>query len=210
MKGKLFIVFLLWLSILFLPGNGITSKSGEKPVPDDQWNENTKLWLARSCVGETQFGIGAKDESMEECFAIAWVYAKRYKELQEQGKGKSLFWIITRYSSALKGGSTKARPWILYLGYDLEKPKHWPDHLSWDVHRPLWKDKLDRLDQWFAGNAPDPVPQANHYGGAMDAHRAEYVWGWKRLSAPPYFQNRFYTSRVKSRPTFFFPHPVNL
>jgi len=209
------------LIFLSLPMLGSTSQPnkadsdvGQKPIPEGQWTSKTKLWLARSCVGETRFGIGAPDEAMEECMAIAWVYSKRLKQIRAQGVRKDLLWVIKRYSAAVKRHSTHTRPWILSLDYDLKRPDDWPNNLKWNLYKELWRDKLIELDKWALGEISDPVPAANHYGGSMDVRRAEYIYRWKRVPTPSYFKNNFYTSLVKvkrkARPPYLFPHPVNI
>jgi len=218
---KRIILYAVILIFLLAPISGGTSQMEtassdvvQKPIPADQWTPQAKLWLARSCVGETRFGVGAADEAMEECMAIAWVYSKRLKIIRAQGVRKDLLWVIKRYSAAVKKRSTHTRPWILTLDYGLKRPSNWPSSLRWGVYRDLWSDKLATLDEWASGKRPDPVPEANHYGGSMDVKRAEYIYRWKRVPTPSYFKNRFYTSLVKvkrgPRPDHLFPHPVNI
>lgn len=152
------------------------------PIPSREWSVTTKTWLGRSCVGEAGF------ENYHECIAIAWVYATRWREV----KGASLEQVIKKYSAAIKSKSTHRRPWILDLNIAGVKPAKWPSSLSWRVHRPLWLRILSELDHWAAGNRPNPVPTANHYGGPMDKPRG----AWVRISprGGRQFGNTFYRS----------------
>lgn len=162
----------------------------QRPIKMRQWNEETKVWLARSCVGEIGFGSPARPhEANEECVAIAWIYAKRVKAIRWPLKK-----VIRKYSAAVKARSTHARPWVLGLRGDAKRPHGWPKNLRWSVHKPLWEQKLLVLDRWANGELPDPLPEANHYGGGMDARYAEYIMKWRRVKTPDYYKNRFYDS----------------
>ena len=165
----------------------------QRPVKAREWTKTARVWTARSCVGEAGF------EAIEECMAIAWVYATRATENK-----KAYLWIVKRYSAAVKKHSTHKRPWILQLNHTMEKPKDWPK-LKWGVHKHLWRKMLQELDKWSKGLIPNPVPGANHYGSQVDARRAKYVRRWKRLEAPGEFKNWFFNSKEKTgsriRPT---------
>jgi len=173
----------------------------QKPIKPRQWNTRTKVWLARSCVGEAGFGLVSLEGSThDECIAIAYVYAERAR-----ATGWKLEKVIRKYSAAVKRHSLHTRPWLLELDADLKKPKSWPDTIKWSVYKELWKKRLTLLDDWASGKLPNPIPGANHYGGGMDARRAEHVYRWKRLPAPPHFRNRFYTSLIKENPRKYRP-----
>jgi len=129
------------------------------PIPAAQWNNSTKVWLGRSCIGEAGF------DAHYECIGIAWVYATRYRDIGRAGKFES---VIKKYSAAVKSKSTHKRPWILSLNLNGDKPKKWPSTLSWKVHKPKWLALLNHLDEWAKGNRANPVPTANHFGGSMD------------------------------------------
>lgn len=145
---------------------GITYRPRQNiPIPKKAWDESTKVWLGRSCVGEAGWNV-------DECIAIAWVYATRYKRIGRAGKFEN---IIKKYSAAVKQKSTHKRPWILFLNLKATRPERWPDKLNWKIHRPLWLDILSSLDEWAKGKHPNPVPTANHYGGPMDRPRNAWV-----------------------------------
>jgi hypothetical protein len=160
--------------------------NGDVPIPDSEWNEDTKVWLARSCIGEA--GFGADDE----CVGIAWTYATRYKIINGN---VSFVNLIKQYSSALKAKSNTQRPWIKGLRLDSKIPKGWPSKLDWNnIHSKLWQRLLDKLDAWASGKIANPVEGADHFGGPMDANR----YNWKRVipSSNVVFRNRFYRSFV--------------
>lgn len=186
------ILFLCFVIATFLFCLGATPAGSifnlQRPIKAKQWTRAAKVWTARSCVGEAGF------EALDECIAIAWVYATRAKE-----SGKDYLWIVKRYSAAIKRHSLHNRPWILQLDHTLKKPDDWPE-LRWGVHKHLWKKMLTRLDSWARGFVPNPVPDANHFGSKGDAQRAAFVRRWKRLETPEGFKNWFFDSRSNEKP----------
>ena len=165
-------------------GNTINT---QRPVKRREWTKAAKVWTARSCVGEAGF------DAVDECMAIAWVYATRATETKS-----GYLEVVKKYSAAIKRHSTHRRPWILQLDETMEKPQDWPN-LKWRVHRHLWRKILTGLDEWAKGRVPNPIPKANHYGSEDDAKRARYVKRWKKLPAPPEFRNWFFDSREIQR-----------
>jgi hypothetical protein len=150
-----------------------------RPVPRSQWNDEAKLWLARSCAGEAGF------TNYDECLGIAWVYATRAKELRYPFVA-----LIRRYSAAVKSKENKRREWILGLNLNGTKPKGWPTNLSWKKHKVFWFRMLDMLDDWAKGYYKNPVEGANHYGGPMDTPGKK----WTKIHPEPawLFRNSFY------------------
>jgi hypothetical protein len=163
MKRLLMILMLMLMSAI---GVGSEQRNFERPIPESQWNDTTKLWLARSCVGEAGF------VAYEECIGIAWVYASRWKA---SSRGTTLEDVIRGYSAAVKRRSTLRRKWILDLRLDGERPKRWPNRLRWSGHKPFWETMLKELDQWALGYRANPVKGANHFGGKMDTPRKSWV-----------------------------------
>jgi len=157
------------------------------PVKNKHWNEKTKVWLARSCVGESGF------TAVDECMAIAWIYAKRSHLVRW-----SLLKMIRRYSAATKPHEVHRRPWLFELTAKAEKPEHWPDSLRWKRHKKAWLNLLSKLDEWKRGGIPDPLPEADHYGSYRDANQSRYVRTWERLDAPG-FKNLYFNSRQRQR-----------
>jgi hypothetical protein len=155
-----------------------------RPVRAQDWTKEAKLWTARSCVGEAGFG------AIEECLAIAWVYATRVR-----GTRQSFVSVVRKYSAAVKDHERHRRPWIRQLNLDGTMPADWPQ-LNWGYHGRMWKKTLAELDAWARGKRPNPVVGANHYGSHRDAQRARYVRKWKRLKAPEHFKNWFFDSTI--------------
>lgn len=184
MKPSIFIIALI---TTFCVGSvaddwGVISRP-DKPIPENRWNEKTKVWLGRSCVGEAGF------TAYEEYVAIAWVYATRYREIGYRGSFERL---IRKYSAAVKKHSSHKRPWILSLNAKGDRPKKWPNALKWEHHRPMWLAILNHLDEWVKGNRPNPVPEANHFGGHMDTPGSH--WTRIRPTNGLKFNNIFYSS----------------
>ncbi len=156
------------------------------PVKNKHWDKTTKVWLARSCVGES--GFWADDE----CIAIAWIYAKR-----AHLAGWPLLKMIRRYSAAVKKTEMHRRRWIFELTADAEKPEHWPKTIRWKRHKVAWLNILHKLDRWKRGELPDPIPAADHYGSYRDANQSYRVRTWKRLTTPEGFQNLYFDSSTR-------------
>jgi len=178
---RLFVIFIL--VAISAASFGSENLRVERPVPASQWDDETKLWLARSCVGEAGF------VAYEECIGIAWVYASRWRAAPS---GATLKAVIRGYSAAVKRRSTLRRKWILNLQLDGTRPKGWPKRLRWDGHRPFWEKILYELDQWSKGYRENPVKGANHFGGKMDTPSKS----WVRIkpSSSVAFGNIFYRS----------------
>lgn len=180
------LLFLIVVTSFVFISDSVSSNAlrTQRPVKHREWTREAKVWTARSCVGEAGF------EAIDECMAIAWVYATRAAETRS-----NYLEVVKKYSAAIKSHSLHRRPWILQLDMSMEKPEDWPN-LRWNVHKRLWRKILSSLEEWSKGRVPNPVPKANHYGSEGDAKRARYVRRWKKLSAPPKFKNWFFDSRV--------------
>lgn len=160
-------------------------------VPEDQWNDDTKLWLARSVLGEVGWRRPA------EWSAVAFVYATR----AEQTKRYDFIGMVKRYSAAIRGGGKTRSPWLFELGFDKTRPPSWPEGPQWQgLHDDAWLEVLAWADEWQAGQHENPCPGANHFGGYVDAHRAENA-RWRRVKCTAKTRNRFYTSlSLRARP----------
>ena len=178
------------LKVIIPPArSGSVTQSIEKikpPVKNKHWNTATKVWLARSCVGESGFF------AVNECMAIAWIYAKRSNAV-----GWTLLKMIRKYSAALKGHEMHRRRWIFELDAKAEKPEHWPSTIRWKHHRKAWLNLLVQLDAWKLGEVPDPLPRADHYGSYRDANQSVRVRMWTRLKAPDEFKNLYFDSTTR-------------
>jgi hypothetical protein len=173
---------IILFSIIMFVSSVAISGEVSRPLPTSQWNDEVKLWVARSCAGEAGF------DAVEECVGIAWVYATRWSK----SKSIPFVQVVRKYSAAIKHRSTHTRRWILNLRLDSKRPVGWPHDLKWSVHKPLWEKILSALDKWAAGYMPNPVLGADHFGGSMD-HPGER---WVRIhpSEGREFRNRFYRS----------------
>jgi hypothetical protein len=143
--------------------------------------EDTALWLARSCIGEA----GWKAVETGECAAIWWVHRKR------AGGQAGELEMTLRYSNAVKYST---RQWVVELNRDGEKPAGWPVGARWKYHLKYWKSTLLLADNFVAGDVPDPLPSAEHYGGEMDTGLSR--WMWRRIPTDESFENRFYARRT--------------
>lgn len=144
----------------------------------------TAVLLAQSCVGEAGFNSVANNE----CGAIAHIYLKLSKQKQ-----RPLRVVIWQYSAALK---THKRKWIRHLNTRGKRPKFWPKNLRWKpLYRRKWKRVLTYCKKFVAGQVPDPLPNAIHYGGKMDIP----VKGWIRIKTRLALKmnNYFYKRRRK-------------
>jgi hypothetical protein len=153
-------------------------------VPDDEWDDETKLWLARSVLGEAGWRQHA------EYTAVAYVYAVR----AEQTERYDFLGMVKRYSAAVRAPGRAKAPWRFELGFDKTRPRSWPSGPLWKGrYDQEWLDVLDWADRWQAGEYANPCEGANHFGGYGDSARAEWA-GWTRIKCKVRMRNRFYTS----------------
>ena len=140
------------------------------------------VWLARSCVGESN---NWKSYQTGECAAILHIY----KKLSNRGR-YSVFEVAKKYSAAIKRHKDHPNPWVFTLGRLGTKPKKWPHGAKWAPRRVDWLATLVLAESFLEGNVPDPLPLADHYGGECDHARAIRA-GWWKLDTP--FKNNFYS-----------------
>lgn len=171
------------------------SSAAAQVVPEDEWDDEAKLWLARSVIGEA--GWRRPDEHT----AIAYVYATRASQTTRY----TFTEMVRRYSAAIRAPGKRSRPWLLELSFDCARPKSWPvdpvtkqGPLWGGLHSEAWRETLQWADEWQAGHHENPCPGANHFGGYQDVHRAQMA-GWKRLRCKTRMYNRFYNSKRKAR-----------
>lgn len=157
----------------------------ESPVPAAEWTAETRLWLARSVLGEVGWS------RPQEYAAVAWVYATR----SNAAKDWSLHKMIRRYSAAVRSPGLTRQPWLAQLTNSPARPKSWPEGPRWENRYDKgWMYVLKVVDLWYAGKMPNPCPGANHFGGGMDAYRATRQ-GWYEVKCKSPMRNRFYDSR---------------
>lgn len=169
------------VAVLILPLTAL-SDPVEPPVEPGQWTPKAKLLTAQSCVGEAGF------RALDECMAIAWVYATRAREMD-----RGYAWTVKQYSSPLKKHLGQLRPWIHGLNLEGKRPKLWPKSLRWKAHRKYWFRLLVSLDEWSVGMVPNPVHGANHFGSRDDLRNMQDRRSWQRIKAPRHFQNLFFS-----------------
>lgn len=145
-------------------------------------NDDTALWLARSCVGEA----GWDAYSTGECAAIWHVFRKR-----GDAAGTGTLDVAMKYSSPIKKGAHRRNRWVMGLGGE-ERPPGWPPGASWERYRDKWERTLEQAEMFVAGNVDDPLPVAMHFGSVIDEWNVQH--NWKRLKSPG-FRNRFYSVR---------------
>ena len=167
-----------------------TTEAATHAVPEDQWNDDAKLWLARSVIGEAGW------RQFDEYSAIAFVYATR----AEQSKRYDFLGMVKRYSAAVRAQGKRRQPWLFELGFEGKRPRSWPvdpatktGPLWTGLHRDAWLETLAWADAWQAGERANPCEGANHFGGYIDRHRAAAA-RWVRIKCEPRTRNRFYTS----------------
>ena len=81
-------------------------------------------------------------------------------------QGKSLDALMKRYCSVFRDDSARAKA---IRGSTFDAPLH-GDPEWWKLYEVF-------ADEFLAGNIPDPLPSADHFGGGMDTHRALRA-GW--------------------------------
>ena len=163
---------------------GLVGAQSPRPVARWDWTPQTRLDLARSCVGEAGFDSGRTGE----CAAIAWVYAVRVEQARARGRRISYRYMVNAYSQPLK---TARRPWVLRLRGP-ERPRGLPRAWPWEERLAgEWAEVLERVDAWASGAVPNPCPGANHFGSVQDGAPA----AWTRISCATETRNLFWSSR---------------
>jgi hypothetical protein len=153
-------------------------------VSDEEWTDETKLWLARSLLGE----VGWRRPG--EYAAVAWVYATRAK----LSKRHNFLEMTKRYSAAIRAPGKRRNPWLFELDFTRDKPSSWPDGPQWrGLHDEAWGEVLAFVDEWRLGRIANPCLGANHFGGYVDRHRAQAM-RWRRVKCSVKTRNRFYNS----------------
>jgi hypothetical protein len=161
----------------------------QRPLAEEDWNDDAKLWLARSVLGEVGW------RRFDEYSAVAWVYVTRAEQTKQYG----FLEMIKQYSAAVREPGKTRNPWLFELDFTDTRPRSWP--VNEDGSGPLWKglydqawlETLEWADEWADGKHPNPCPGANHFGGYVDHYRA-VAKRWKRIKCQGKMRNRFYTS----------------
>lgn len=143
-----------------------------RPLPEEQWNDVTHVWLARAMVAEA--GWTAERDHV----AIAYVLARRWRQLHRRFPSTTLVHVIRGYCAGLEPGRAELTPrqrWLRALSFDMREPDGWPRrYASWARHRALWRSVLDRAHDWAQGRLRDPCRGTSwHWGGDMDTPGVE-------------------------------------
>ena len=184
MTDRWFEALLLAIAAAFIFALASTAMCDARPVPAQEWTPQTRLDLARSCAGEA----GLRSGLTGECVAIAYVYARRFRQTRARYPELRFGDVVRAYSSALK---PPTQPWVMGLRDDAKEPAGWPQRLSWKRHAPLWSAILESVDRWAAGQELEVCPGATHYGGEMDIVPPH----WRRVDCRAPVLNRFYAVR---------------
>lgn len=152
------IMFCFFISIA-----GVVEAAARRPIPQEQWSPQVRVWLAQGVIGEAGW-LAERDH-----VAIAYVLVRRWRQMQKRWPSLQFRDVLFRYAKALGGGRrefTSRQLWIRSLTPDLSEPGHWPRKASWKRHRPLWAATLARVDAWARGELRDPCRGlARHWGG---------------------------------------------
>ena len=91
--------------------------------------------------------------------------------------------------------ATKAcsrRRWICGLVESAGRPEGWPASLAWPRYRQRWIDTIAHAHKVIAHEVALPCDERpEHWGGAMDDHRARRA-GWRRIRCAPRVLNHFW------------------
>jgi hypothetical protein len=135
----------------------------KQPLPNDELSNFDKIWLARAMVAEAGW------ESKRDHVAIAYVLARRLKQMRKRWPHLQYRDVLFAYAKGLGNGRREYSPrqrWIRSLSPDLSKPDHWPRKARWERHKALWAATLTRADAWSRGRLRDPCRgRAKHWGG---------------------------------------------
>lgn len=136
----------VWALFVICLGASTIEAHSKRPVPDDQWSPSTAVWLARCQVAEAGWTSYVDHDS------IAWVLARRW---QSSPPGTRFETVIIQYCNSLDEHRPRA-PWLRSLD-DSSVPAGWPMGTRWSVYEPQWRLVRQRVEQWFAGEIPDPT-----------------------------------------------------
>lgn len=140
--------------------------SRPSPLPSEQWNPATHVWLARGMVAEAGW-LAEKDH-----IAIAFVLSRRWKTRIKKYPTIRFIDVIRAYCAGLEPAlhsPTLRQRWLRSLSFDISEPNSWPRKASWKKHLPLWRKALQRSHDWYHGKYRDPCRgRAWHWGGYID------------------------------------------
>lgn len=155
------------------------SATAQSPLPQEQWDDTTRLWLARAMVAEAGW------EAPRDHVAIAYVITRRWKRAVQRWPQLTFLDMLRNYCAGLGTAGRELTPrqiWIRNLDElgpmsESEAPKGWPSSKArWSAHRDLWGQIVSRATAWGAGELPDPCRgRAEHWGGTTDLPKTRMV-----------------------------------
>jgi hypothetical protein len=189
-KFTVLFTVLICLTLLLITQVGATNTAEPNfhLISDRQWNEKTKVWIARALVSEAGW-----DETTDHV-AIAYVLYRRWQIAKRSNPKLSFISVIKMYCAGF--GRTAPSPrqrWVINLVADGSRPKGWPNDIRWRDYRDRWLKVVDTVESWRTGRFQDPCNGLSRYwGGPMDRPSRRMV----RMDCGP-TKNWFYT--VKKR-----------
>lgn len=142
----------------------------EPPLPAEQWNPRTHVWLARAAVAEADWKA-EKDHTL-----IAWALTYRWRAMVKRWPTMRFVDVVRRYCAGLGDLSdpTRRQLWVRALPGQVERSR-WPAGLNWQ-YASRWRKILTHTDRWARGLVPDPSNgRVRHWGGDLteDTERAQ-------------------------------------
>jgi hypothetical protein len=160
------------LMILFVAAPAFAYR---RPLPGVEWDDETRLTLARAMVGEA-------DWHEPDHVAIAHVLARRWRIHQQNREPIPFARYVELYSASLRGDTERAT-WIRSLPWG---------PLPGAPYEQRW-NRVQKLVRAFSeGMVKDPCPLAMHWGGTMDRP----AQSWHPVSCG-LTRNIFYTHRER-------------
>jgi hypothetical protein len=135
----------------------LTSVAQADILPEDQWNEEVAVWLARAMVSEAGW------KSQNDHAAIAWVLKRRWETRVDRDPEWTFLDQIKHYCTGMKGKASRRDRWVRDLSPDGSKPQGWPRNVSWETYLPAWNNAWDLANAWVEGEVKDPCPAADHW-----------------------------------------------
>jgi hypothetical protein len=162
MKQALTILTVAITATLAVPGTA--GDNEEYLIPDADWDEDVKVWLARAMVSEAGW------EETDDHVAVAYVLHRRWQLARKQFPGFSMISIIRKYCSGFRNTAVTPRQhWVKNLTIDARRPVGWPDDISWKHYRERWLAVLRLAESWRKGEHADPCNgKSMYWGGPMD------------------------------------------
>lgn len=173
---------ILWASVL--AALVIITCATSTTTAQVRFGPDAALWGARMCVGETSW------ENNDECVAQVWVILKRAAEKgitfvrmarrfsspireprprvvesQRAASGEVISAEVARGEARrVDLNVIYRRMWVKHLHTRRAPPRNWPSHLPWRRYRPVFRAKVNLVQQVFDGEIPDPCPDAINFG----------------------------------------------